>query len=382
MEEHEDIKKLLERYLAGECTPEERIRVEQWYGEMDIQTQEPSEKQMESDIADIRKRLPSKSVGPMVMWYRYAAAIAAILLVTIGVYYQFNRSEGLKNTNDITAVSSQQDIAPGGNRAILKLADGREITLDSSPDGEIAQEGSHAIFKNMDGELVYRLDDVSQNSNRAVVFNTMHTPRGGQYHLTLPDGTKVWMNAASTLTYAVNGSTRARLVKLEGEAYFEVAKDPEHPFRVESKGQVVEVLGTHFNINSYPDESVVKTTLIEGSVKVVETDKQKSVILRPGQQASIDRYSQLSVKQADVSDAVAWKNGKFSFKHSDIGMVMRQLSRWYNVDVVFKGKKPNVNLSGEVYRNTNASKVLEILSFYNLDCRIETVGGVKQIIIQ
>ncbi|HWV70602.1 MAG TPA: FecR domain-containing protein [Pseudosphingobacterium sp.] len=382
MEEHEDIKKLLERYLAGECTPEERIRVEQWYGEMDIQTQEPSEKQIESDIADIRKRLPSKSVGPMVMWYRYAAAIAAILLVTIGVYYQFNRSEGLKNTNDITAVSSQQDIAPGGNRAVLKLADGREITLDSSPDGEIAQEGSHAIFKNTDGELVYRLDDVSQNSNRAVVFNTMHTPRGGQYHLTLPDGTKVWMNAASTLTYAVNGSTRERLVKLEGEAYFEVAKDPEHPFRVESKGQVVEVLGTHFNINSYPDESTVTTTLIEGSVKVAETAKRKSVILRPGQLAALDKYSHLSVKQADVSDAVAWKNGKFSFKHSDIGMVMRQLSRWYNVDVVFKGKKPNVNLSGEVYRNTNASKVLEILSFYNLDCRIETVGGVKQIIIQ
>jgi ferric-dicitrate binding protein FerR (iron transport regulator) len=382
MEEHEDIKKLLKRYLAGECTPEERIRVEKWYGEMDIQTQEPSEKQMENDIADIRKLLPAPPVRPMVMWYRYAAAIAAILLVTIGVYYQFNRSEGLKNTNDITAVSSQQDIAPGGNRAILKLADGREITLDSSPDGEIAQEGSHAIFKNTDGELVYRLDDISQNSNRAVVFNTMHTPRGGQYHLTLPDGTKVWMNAASTLTYAVNGSTRERLVKLEGEAYFEVAKDPEHPFRVESKGQVVEVLGTHFNINSYPDESTVKTTLIEGSVKVAETAKRKSVILRPGQQAGLDKYSNLSVKQADVSDAVAWKNGKFSFKHSDIGMVMRQLSRWYNVDVVFKGKKPNISLSGEVYRNTNASKVLEILSFYNLDCRIETVGGVKQIIIQ
>lgn len=382
MEEHEDIKKLLKRYLAGECTPEERISVEQWYREVDIQAQEPSKEQMENDIADIRKLLPAPPVRRMVTWYRYAAAIAAITVITIGLYYQFNRSEGLKNTSDIAAASSQQDIAPGGNRAILQLADGREITLDSSPDGAIAQEGSHAIYKNTDGELVYRLDDVGQQSDSATIFNTMRTPRGGQYHLILPDGTSVWINAASTLTYAINRSTRERRVKLEGEAYFEVAKDPEHPFRVESKGQVVEVLGTHFNINSYPDESVVKTTLIEGSVKVVETDKQKSVILRPGQQASIDRYSQLSVKQADVSDAVAWKNGKFSFKQSDIGIVMRQLSRWYNVDVIFKGKKPNITLSGEVYRNTNASKVLEILSFYNLDCRIETVGGVKQIIIQ
>lgn len=382
MEEYEDIKKLLKRYLAGECTPEERMRVEQWYGQLDIQAEEPAKEQVEEDIIDIRDRLRRSPIRRIAPWYHYAAAVAAVLLLTVGVYYQFKPSDRFKSSGKTATIASQPDIAPGGNRAILKLANGKEIILDGSPNGEIAQEGAHAIFKNVDGELVYQLGEANTSDATIPRFNTMRTPRGGQYHLVLPDGTKVWLNAASSITYAINGNLGERLVKLEGEAYFEVAKDATRPFRVESKGQIVEVLGTQFNINSYLDEPVAKTTLIEGSVRVAETAEHKTVMLRPGQQAALDRQSHLSVKQADVSDAVAWKNGKFSFNRADIGMVMRQLSRWYDVEVVFKGKKPEITLSGEVYRNTHASKVLEILSFYKLNCRIETVNGVKQIIIQ
>ncbi|MFC6099299.1 FecR family protein [Olivibacter domesticus] len=382
MKEHEDLKKLLKRYLAGDCTPEERTQVEQWYDELNIHAKKASEEQMERDIADIRNRLPGPTLRRVAIWPRYAAAIAAVIVIAVGAYFQFNQSPGLKSVDDTTTVSSRQDIAPGGNRATLKLANGSEITLNGRSDGEIAQEGAHAIYKNADGELVYQPGEADHNSHEAPVFNTLQTPRGGQYHLVLPDGSRVWLNAASSLTYTINGSAQERFVKLEGEAYFEVAKDRERPFRVESRGQVVEVLGTHFNINSYPDEPIVKTTLVEGSVKVVPIAHKGSVILQPGQQAALDKTNHLSVKQADISDVVAWKNGKFSFKQADIEIVMRQLSRWYDVKVIFKGKKPNITLSGEVYRNTHASKVLEILSFYNLDCQIEKTGEVKQIIIQ
>lgn len=382
MEEHENIKQLLERYLSGDCTPEERIRVEQWYRNLDIKEHGLSEKQVEGDIDDIRDRLPTPPVRRTADWYRYAAAIAAFLVLAIAVYFQFNRSEPASVVNARVEMSDPNDIAPGSNKAILKLANGKEVVLDGRPAGKIAQEGSQLIYKDAGGDLVYRRDTHDENNAGTPIANTIQTPRGGQYHLMLPDGTKVWLNAASSLTYAVNASTKERLVKLEGEAYFEVAKDPKRPFRVESGGQLVEVLGTNFNINCYADEGVVKTTLVEGAVKVGRTTKHRSVILQPGQQAMLDQYNHLSVKQVDVSDALAWKNGKFSFNHADIGTVMRQLSRWYDVEVVFKGKIPNVKLSGEVYRNTNASNVLKILSFYNLNCRIETIKGVKQIVIQ
>ncbi|MEH6307551.1 FecR domain-containing protein [Olivibacter sp. CPCC 100613] len=381
MAEQEDIRKLLKRYLAGECTPEERTRVEQWYSELDIRMEKPAEEVVEADLAEIRNRLAPPPLRRTKLWYRYAAAVVAVFVIAIAAY-KLNPTEGLKNREHAEIISNPQDIAPGGNRAVLKLADGSEITLNSSPNGEIAQEGAHAIYKNTDGELIYQLANTDRNSAEDPVFNTLQTPRGGQYHLVLPDSTKVWLNASSKLTYTLNSPTKERLVKLEGEAYFEVTKNPNRPFRVESKGQVVEVLGTAFNINSYSDESAVKTTLVDGAVRVAGTTKRESVVLQPGQQAVLDRHNRLSIKPTDLMAAIAWKHGKFSFKQADIGVVMRQLSRWYDVEVVFKGKKPNIMLSGEVYRNTHASKVLEILSFYNLTCRIETVNGVKQIIIQ
>lgn len=380
--EHEAIKQLLKRYLAGECTPEERIRVEQWYQELDIHPTGFSKAEMENDIAEIRKRLPLPAGRRATAWYRYAAAAVVVIAAMIGAHFYFSGGDRLRIHTNNTAASRAEDIAPGGNRAILELADGTEIVLDDRPDGEIAREGDHAVYKNTDGELVYRLADDGDAGDGLSSFNTVRTPRGGQYHLILPDGTKVWLNAESTLTYAVSRSAKERLVKLEGEAYFEVSKDADRLFRVESAGQVVEVMGTHFNINSYPDEPAVRTTLLEGSVRVMETTRYQKVILNPGEQSVLNGSGRLSVSLANTGEAIAWKNGKFSFSHSDIGTIMRQLSRWYDVEIVYEGKIPTISLTGEMYRNTHASKVLEILSFYNLNCRIETVGGIKRIVVQ
>ena len=381
MDAHKKMEQLLHKYLSGTCTPDERIQVEQWYRQLDLQGELPAMEEMESDLADVRERLPRKRVQRLAPWYRYAAAAAVVAVMAIAVYVYVFQSKRPNTETGLVATSLPTDLAPGGNRAILQLADGTEIVLDERPDGTVAQEGQHAIYKHADGELVYR-PEASGAEGDAPAFNRLRTPRGGQYHLVLPDGTQVWLNAASTLTYAISGATQERLVQLEGEAYFEVARDPDRPFRVASRGQVVEVLGTHFNVNSYPDEPLVRTTLVEGEVKVNGSSDQQPVVLAPGQQAQWAEGNPLTVRKVDVARAVAWKNGKFNFNDSDVATVMRELSRWYDVDVVFEGEKPDKTLSGEVYRNSNASIVLDILAFYDLDCRIVNQQGVKQIIVR
>lgn len=374
---------LLKRYLAGDCTPEERVQVEQWYELLESKKAAINEEELEEDVAEVRTRLV-KSFRKDRKLFRYpaVAAAAVLIIISIGTYFQFRHRPSGEVLNANKLLSNAPDIAPGRNIAILQLSDGTEIALDEQANGAIAKAGSNTIYKNANGQLTYVANESKEKEEEALVSNTLKTPRGGQFQLTLPDGSKVWLNAASTLTYKISRTSRERLVELKGEAYFEVARDANRPFKVLSKGQVIEVLGTHFNVSSYDDEPSVKTTLAEGAVKIVETNKHRDVVLEPGQQATLDSGNTLSVAQVDVSDAIAWKNGKLNFNQSDIYAVARQLSRWYNVDVVFKGKASKVRLSGEVYRNTNASKVLEILSFYNLNCRIETDNGVKRIVIE
>ncbi|MBO9728119.1 MAG: FecR domain-containing protein [Chitinophaga sp.] len=381
--EQNNMQDLLKRYLAGDCTPEERVQVEQWYELLESKKAAINEEELEEDVAEVRTRLV-KSFRKDRKLFRYpaVAAAAVLIIISIGTYFQFRHRPSGEVLNANKLLSNAPDIAPGRNIAILQLSDGTEIALDEQANGAIAKAGSNTIYKNANGQLTYVANESKEKEEEALVSNTLKTPRGGQFQLTLPDGSKVWLNAASTLTYKISRTSRERLVELKGEAYFEVARDANRPFKVLSKGQVIEVLGTHFNVSSYDDEPSVKTTLAEGAVKIVETNKHRDVVLEPGQQATLDSGNTLSVAQVDVSDAIAWKNGKLNFNQSDIYAVARQLSRWYNVDVVFKGKASKVRLSGEVYRNTNASKVLEILSFYNLNCRIETDNGVKRIVIE
>src|SRR5690606_16115457 len=254
MDAHKNMEHLLQKYLSGTCTPDERLQVEHWYRQLDLQGGLPSREQMEIDLAEVRNRLPIHKERRPAFWYVAAATVAAMLAV--GVYMYRTSSERPGTEMGMAAISLPDDLAPGGNRAILQLADGREIVLDERTDGTVAKDGQHAIQKHANGELVYQRDGAATESDKPV-FNRLQTPRGGQYHLVLPDGTHVWLNAASTLTYAISGAAQERIVQLDGEAYFEVARDPNRPFRVASRGQVVEVLGTHFNVNSYLDEPLV-----------------------------------------------------------------------------------------------------------------------------
>ncbi len=379
MNGEQKIKSLLQRYLAGKCNESERALVEQWY--QIHRATDPADipyDEIEQDLLTVGKQLPAARRQRWFFKTRYVAA-ATLIAATLVAYLLMVQRNGLSDSthHPITAA----DIMPGGNKATLTLADGRHIVLDDISAGNAGTQRDSIVFKNEAGQLTYLSEGTQTGNKRAIPLNTITTPRGGQYRVTLPDGTQVWINAASSLTYAAIDNSGERVVQLKGEAYFEVAKSNGRPFRVITPRQTVEVMGTHFNVNSYPDEPAVKTTLLEGSVKIVGHATDEAVMLRPGQQASLNKESQLSVRQIDINDAVAWKNGLFRFENSDIEAIMRQFARWYDVEVEFEGSKPDIKLWGEAYRNASASQVLDMLAYFDLKYRIETNNSGKRKII-
>ena len=249
----------------------------------------------------------------------------------------------------------KDDVAPGYQGAILTLSDGRQIILDSAGNGTLAMQGSSNITK-QHGKIIYNDTDVAKNK---VLYNTMTTPKGRQYSLVLADGTKVWLNAASSLTFPTAFSGKERKVRLTGEAYFEVAKNGAIPFKVEAANMEVKVLGTHFNIMAYDEESSIKTTLLEGSVRI--TEGNVAAFLKPGQEATLDRKGVLEIEDANIEEAVAWKNGLFQFNNADIRSIMRKLNRWYNIEVVYHGNIEERSFSGVISQHTNLSQVLKML---------------------
>jgi ferric-dicitrate binding protein FerR (iron transport regulator) len=249
----------------------------------------------------------------------------------------------------------------------LTLSDGSQVALNNAHNGTLASQGNVMINKNKDGQIVYANsgeDSALQNDG----YNTATTPRGGQFQLILSDGTKVWLNAASSIKYPVVFKGNERKVELTGEAYFEVAHNKKKPFKVISNGQTVEVLGTHFNINAYNNENAVRTTLLEGSVRVSTGDKNK--VIKPGEQAQL-KNGDFQIAAVDVNEVIAWKNGLFQFKDANIIDIMKQLSRWYDVDIKYEGSIPDRKFSGSISRNVNASQLLDILSFEKIHFRIE-----------
>lgn len=320
-------------------------------------------------------------------WVKYMVAAAVLLAVVCMVWlYTSNRNGKQVAVTKPETKKTIQDIAPGGNKAVLTLADGSTIILDNVHNGLIAEQGKTAINKKQDGELEYKA--TTSHSKLATSYNTVTTPRGGQYQLTLPDGSKVWLNAASSLTFPVSFTGAARTVQLRGEAYFEVSHVPlpgsgeRMPFVVEvNNGMKVQVLGTHFNIMAYEEEKETKTTLLQGKVKVItEASSQQpggngpaAVFLQPGQQALlINEGTNLRVqKEANVAEAVAWKNGLFKFGHTDLKTVMRQLARWYDVQVEYAPGVPEKYFTGEISRRLNASEVLSVIEFAGVHCKIE-----------
>jgi transmembrane sensor len=249
------------------------------------------------------------------------------------------------------------DVLPGKNKAVLTLADGKKISLSDAMNGDIAKEAGFSITKTADGQLVYNIAESKNTEDTRL--NTISTPNGGEWQIRLPDGSTVWLNAASSIQYSLNiGTAKQRVVKLDGEAYFEVAKNAAHPFIVETDKQSVEVLGTHFNINSYRDEIVTKTTLLEGSVRVLHPSTNQSEILKPGEQ-SIVSISGIDVKGVDVDEAIAWKNGYFMFNNEKQESILRKVARWYNVEIEYADPAAKeVMYYGTVSRFEKISKVL------------------------
>jgi transmembrane sensor len=278
-------------------------------------------------------------------------------------------------------------VAPGGNRAVLTLAGGQKIILDSAAAGILAEQGNTHVQKLGDGKLAYEAGDGAGGRGgggtkgaAAPLYNTLTTPRGGQYQLTLPDGTKVWLNAASSITYPIAFTGNSRSVEMTGEAYFEVTHDKKHPFTVKAGGQTIEDIGTHFNVNAYADEPAQVTTLLEGAVSV------SGHLLRPGEKATVIGAAgsgatatgttgagavDIQVTQGDPDQAVAWKNGLFNFTDAGLQTVMRQLSRWYNVDVTYKGNIPPRQFTGMIGRSLTLNQVLEGLALENVHYQIE-----------
>lgn len=294
---------------------------------------------------------------------RWQVAAAVLLLLLAGAAY-FARQRAPEKAQPPVARKAdpaRNDVLPGSDKATLTLSDGSTIALDAAGRQEI-REGNTAI-RRVNGQLQYK----GGNAAKAAGYNTLATPKGGQYRLLLPDGTAVWLNAASSIRYPVAFTGNERRVELSGEAYFEVKRNPEQPFRIQAASQLIEVLGTHFNVNAYADEPEMKTSLLEGAVKIGST------VLKPGEQAHVARNGDVTVtKEASIADAVAWKEGFFVFRKDNLQTVMREIARWYDVTVIYQ---PNVNnsqqFSGRIDRSLTLSQVLSGLAQTKARFRIE-----------
>lgn len=379
--EKENFHKLLEKYISGEASQEEEQRLLNFYGSFNAHSEIDPETEME-DLKDkifekISKKItPEKEVQYSYRFYylkSFSIAAMILLAITTGIYFYSNRT--IEEKEQFVEIDVKNDILPGNNKAILTLADGSKISLDDAANGLLASQGNTAITKTENGEIVYEKNGYDKNKSivNHSVINTIQTPKGGKYQVRLPDGSKVWLNSASTLIYPTTFTGNERKVKLNGEAYFEITSNKNKPFRVESDGQTVEVLGTNFNINSYDDEDFTKTTLLEGSVRVILNSKfdvsGKNRLLKPGEQ-SLTNSSQsgIRIENADTEKAIAWKNGYFKFRNTPIQEIMREVERWYDVELVYEGKIPKDEFTGFVSNEVNISAVLKIL---------EQSGGVK-----
>ena len=286
---------------------------------------------------------------------RFAVAASIIGVVAVSAFFLFTGSQNKLAKAEVINKRFKNDVLPGGNKATLTLADGSTIILDEAQNGELTQQGSSKVIK-LDGKLLY--DPIRKNSKEAL-YNTISTPNGGQYQLELPDGSQVWLNATSSIYFPTVFAGKERRVSITGEAYFEIAKNRNMPFIVEVNGAEVQVLGTHFNINAYSDEENVKTTLLEGSVKFINGDQ--SSILKPDQQSQLTKKGMVKViSDVNVEEVVAWKNGLFAFENASIETVMRQLSRWYDVQIEYSGKTDDLFIA-EMRRNIKLSDALKAL---------------------
>lgn len=318
------------------------------------------ERSLKKALLNINAHGANKKVGAVrhiVTMNRWWAA-AAILLVLASISYVLVNNKEQKASPVLAAQAVKQDILPGGNRATLTLADGSSIVLDSAQNGSLAKQGNSQVVKLKDGKLAYQKEN---NAPATIQYNTISTPRGGQYQVALSDGSQVWLNAASSITFPTSFSGNTREVKITGEAYFEIAHNAKMPFRVTVNDMEVQVLGTHFNMNAYEDDGIVYTTLFKGSVRVVKGNE--SVIISPGEQAQVKFPSDkiAILKDVDLEPVTAWKNGKFIFQGEGIQSIMKQLGRWYDVYPDYQQQVTDEKFVGVISRNVNLSQILAML---------------------
>lgn len=348
---------LLRRFLAGECTPAEKELVESWFAELAQEQPEAiiaDESVHDRMLAKIRAELtPVRRMG----WRKYAAVAAVV--IAVGGYLLWTKTRQHPPTTASVAIEA----APGADKAVLTLGNGQRIVLDSTANGMLTTQGDSRIT-NQNGQLDYQPG--GGTAKTAIASNTLTTPRGGQYKLILPDGTKVWLDAESSITYPAAFSGNTRHVSITGQAYFEVVHDAKAPFEVEVRGQKVRDIGTSFNINAYPDEPAMKITLVNGAVAVNDIK-----LNHPGQQAEYSNGNIKETPDADLRSILAWKNGLFYLTSADIATVMRQISRWYDVDVAFEKGMPAGHITGEVPRNTMLSSVLQVLQTSGVHFHVE-----------
>jgi hypothetical protein len=387
------MQELFRKYLKNQCSPEEVKQLLEVFGEdnnedalraLITQRLETDEDAIEFDDGELRNSLAQsysriksqigikerREVGRAIpltkrIGYRIAAA-AIVVTVILGTYLLINRPE----KEEYLVKDSNGEIGPGGNIARLMLTDCTIIQLDNAKLGIIAKQGSSEIIKTSNGQIAYKS---LIEKPTGVLYNLVSTPRGGQYQLEFHDGSKVWLNSASSIRFPVTFTGRERVVEITGEVYFEVARHASMPFKVEVAGkQQVEVLGTHFNINAYDDESSINTSLFEGKIRVSPSVTQEAHLMIPGQQSRLTEDGKLYVeKKRDLENVLAWKNGHFNFDGADTYTVMRIISRWYDVDVRYEGEVPQREFAGEIEKSLNLSQVLKILEKNNLRFKLE-----------
>ena len=396
MPHNNHIADLIIKHLQETITAEESITLEQWLAASEehrlkfnriangdtlredlitfIESDERIKERVYANLPEVQDAL---TITPKRNWMRWASVAAAVLIIGGASIWMLRSKETPTKNGTEQQVPMATTIPAGGNKATLTLADGTVIDLDKAGNGTIATEGKTKVNKKEDGQLEYK--STTSTSRSAITYNLLSTPRGGQYQLILPDGSKVWLNAASSIKYPTEFSNEERVVEITGEAYFEIAnvinkaKHEKVPFVVKANEIEVEVLGTHFNMNVYSDEDAVRTTLLEGRVKLKLSGKDTYSILQPGQQATWNKKSEelKKFKDVDVEEVVAWKNGYFQFNNSDIKAVMRQLERWYDVKVEYRGDVPDREFVGTLPRSLDLSKMLMLLEKQHVQFKID-----------
>lgn len=371
-----DFEFLLEKYKAGPCTDFERQQLYAWLNSHAQQAEDPVV--APAELAEIEQRLAGslarerRKSRKVPVWFRGAAA-AAVLLMVLGAGYLFWGRQG--NEKEAPVYITLADAAPGGNKAVLILADGRKVELDAASGQEVDQAHSKITIK--DGEVIY---SPGQNTPEPDIINTIVTPKGGQFQLTLSDGTKVWLNAASSLSFAPTFSGRgSRVVQLSGEACFNVAHDARRPFIVETPKQKIKVLGTRFNVHAYPEENAVTTSLLEGKVEI-STSLDAGKILYPGQAAVTERNTTRLTAMNDY--AAAWTSGQIRFEDTDLPTILRTVSRWYDVAIIYERTPSTERFTGGVLRKSSLAAFLSVLDSWNIKHELREGPEGKELVIK